>query len=105
MPSGLAKLEQLHMWSPTMSSQQLYTTAPHTADDEKLGWAWKQVHGMYEQSCQGSQFYSSYMWSQVVSVVSSTLSNSHYPYTCKNVVRAHQVVETRHDADTCRWIP
>ena len=39
-----------------MSSQQLYTAAPHTADDEKLGWAWKQIHGMlYEQSHQGSQ--------------------------------------------------
>ena len=49
-------LQSSYMWSPTMSSWQLYTAAPHTAGDEKLGWAWKQIHGMlYEQTHQGSQ--------------------------------------------------
>ena len=87
------------------------TAAPHAAcRQQKSGRGLETRLGTSEGSrpgwhCQNSYMY--YMWSSTMSVVdiSAPHSQTHYLYTCKDVVRPHLCIQyARHDVNTFSWL-
>ena len=88
----------------TVSTQHLYTTAPHTADNRKLGGAWKWGQGT-NRAVRACSDYSCYMWSWTVSVVDISVphSKTHTTiYTLASAWSGHTYAQGvgRSDADT-----
>jgi len=82
---GFHTWSSCYMWSWTASTQHLYTAAPDTADDEKLGGAWNEARvwaNVVVRTSRARATSVAEQWVSDLSVQANTHNTSGHTYTC-----------------------